>query len=363
MKKFNMIFVVSVLSGLMFSSCALKPLTYSPEKAPPFEGVTQLNEKLLATDKIQIDGWFGPEDILFDSLGNLYTGVHNADFSDGRILKIDSSGKVEEFYNSGSWVAGLHFDKERNLIALSHKQGLISISPEKEVTVLASSDQYGRPFLIPNGLDIAENGIMYFTNTSEISAYNIKYGRKVIMEMRPLGGLYSYNPATKEVQTLVDGAYFGNGVVISKDQDYLLMVETTKYRVLKYWLSGEKAGQTETFIDNLPGFPNGISIREDGSYWLGFSTKRSEALDKIHPKTGMKKFAYGLPEFMQPKAERSGMVMNVSIDGEIIETLFDTNGTILPEAGAVKEFNGHLYIGGDVIPYIGKYKLSTIEQL
>ena len=146
-----MIFIASALSGLMFGSCALKPLTYSPKKAPSIEGVTQLNEKLLAADKISIDGWFGPEDILFDSLGNLYTGVHNADFSDGRILKIDSSGKVEEFYNSGSWVAGLHFDKERNLIALSHKQGLISISPEKEVMVLASSDENGRPFLIPNG--------------------------------------------------------------------------------------------------------------------------------------------------------------------------------------------------------------------
>lgn len=354
-----MIFVASTLSMLMLNSCALKPLAYQPETIPVFEGTTQLNDKLVSSEKIQLKGWFGPEDILFDSLGNLYTGVHNADFSDGRILKIDPLGKVEEFYNSGSWVTGLHFDKEQNLIALSHKQGLISISPMKEVKVLATTDENGKPFLIPNGLDIAENGIIYFSNTSEISSYTIKYGRKIIMEMRPLGGLYSYNPETEEIKTLIEGTYFGNGVVVSKDQDYLLMVETTKYRVLKYWLSGTKAGQTEIFIDNLPGFPNGISIRENGSYWLGFSTKRSEALDKIHSKTGMKKFVYGLPEFMQPKAERFGMVMNVSKDGDIIETQFDTNGTVLSEAGAVKEFNGYLYIGGDVIPYIGKYKLSA----
>ncbi|MFT5820655.1 MAG: sugar lactone lactonase YvrE [Crocinitomix sp.] len=359
MKKRKMIFVASAICGLMFSSCSLQPLAYEPETIPSFEGTTQLNEKLLTSEKIQIDGWFGPEDILFDSIGNMYTGVHNEDFSDGRILKIDSSGDVEEFYNSGSWVAGLHFDNTGNLIALSHKQGLISISPTKEITVLAATDENGNPFLIPNGLDIADNGIIYFTNTSEVSAYNIKYGRKVIMEMKPLGGLFSYNPATKKVKTLIDGAYFGNGVVISKDQDYLLMVETTKYRVLKYWLSGEKEGGTEVFIDNLHGFPNGISIRENGSYWLGFSTKRNEALDKIHPKTGMKKFVYGLPEFMQPKAELFGMVMNISTEGEIIETLYDTEGAILSEAGAVKEYNGYLYIGGDVLPYIGKYKLDT----
>ncbi len=362
MKKLKMLMVTSALSGLMLSSCAIKPLAYEPGIMSEFEGVTQVNENLLSSEKIQLDGWFGPEDILFDRLGNLYSGVHNADFIDGRILKIDSSGKVEEFYNSGSWVSGLHFNKAGNLLALSHRQGLISISPQKEVTVLASSDENGNPFLIPNGLDIADDGMVYFSNTSEESAYTIKYGRKVIMEMRPLGGLYRYNPETKKVKTLIEGTYFGNGVVVSKNQDYLLMAETTKYRVLKYWLVGEKAGEVETFIDNLPGFPNGISIREDGSYWLGFSTKRSEALDKIHPKIGMKKFVYALPEFMQPKAERFGMVMNISMTGEIIETLFDTQGLILSEAGAVKEFNGYLYIGGDVIPYIGKYKLPTTDK-
>ena len=361
MKKVKMISAVLILSGLLLSSCAIKPLAYQPKTIPSFEGATQLNDKLATSEKIEIDNWYGPEDILFDSLGNIYTGVHNADFSDGRILKVDPSGKVEEFYNSGSWVAGLHFDKESNVIALSHRQGLISISPTKNVTVLSATDEHGRPFLIPNGLDIADNGMIYFSNTSETSAYSVKYGRKIIMEMRPIGGLHSYNPATKEVKTIIDGVYFGNGVVVSKDQTHLLMVETTKYRVLKYWISGKNAGQTEVFMDNLHGFPNGISIREDGTYWLGFSTKRNKALDEIHPKTGMKKFVYGLPEFVQPKAEPFGMVMNISTDGEILETLFDSEGVVLPEAGAVKEFNGYLYIGGDVLPYIGKYKLDTIN--
>ena len=136
------------------------------------------------------------------------------------------------------------------------------------------------------------------------------------------------------------------------------MVETAKYRVLRYWRKGEKTGQTDTFIDNLPGFPNGISIREDGSYWLGFSTKRNDKLDEIHPKPFMKKFVYALPGWLQPKPEKFGMIMNISSDGKILQTLFDTKAAVLPEAGAVKERNGYLYIGGDVLPYIGKYKLD-----
>jgi sugar lactone lactonase YvrE len=122
----------------------------------------------------------------------LYCGVHikEYDFSDGRILKINNLGKVEIFLNTNSWVSGLHFDNKGNLIALSHKLGLISIDPDKKVTVLANKDGKGRPFLIPNGLDIASDGKIYFSNTSYESAYNVKYGRKLILEVRPNGGLY-----------------------------------------------------------------------------------------------------------------------------------------------------------------------------
>ena len=45
-------------------------------------------------------------------------------------------------------------------------------------------------------------------------------------------------------------------------------------------------------MDNLPGFPNGISIRENGSFWLGFSTVRNDMLDNIHSKKFMKKVTF-----------------------------------------------------------------------
>lgn len=347
---------------IFFQACALHPKAWTPAAKPDFAGTTALNEKLTTAETMSLQGWYGPEDIVFDQAGNLYCGVHRKadDFSDGCILKITPAGKIEVFYEAGSWVAGLHFDAANNLIALSHKQGLISISPDKKVTILANKDEKGQPFLIPNGLDIASDGKIYFSNTSEFSPYTIQYGRKVILEIKPIGGLYCYDPALKTVKTLVEGACFGNGVVLSKDESHLLLVETSKYRVQRYWLTGEKAGQTALFMDNLPGFPNGISIREDGSYWLGFTTKRSDALDKIHPKPGMKKLVYGLPAFLQPKADKFGMLMHVSAKGDILQAFFDTKGAVMPEAGAVKEHNGFLYLGGDVLPHIGKLKLNDI---
>lgn len=364
MVRLKVIYRVIRLSLFVFiiaiQSCAISPTVWHPPVKPVLKDVLQPNDKLQASEKISLNGWYGPEDIIFDKNGYLYCGVHigEQDFSDGKILKISPEGDVEIFYNAGSWVAGLHMDKNNNLIALSHRQGLISISPEKEVTILADRDENGRPFLIPNGLDIGLDGMIYFSNTSHESAYDIRYGRKLILELKPNGGLYQYNPKTKQVTTLIDGTYFGNGVVLSKNENFILMTETTKYRIVKYWLEGKKKGETEIFMDNLPGFPNGISIREDGSFWLGFSTKRNDALDKIHPKNGMKKLVYALPEFMQPKQDEYGIILNISEEGQILSSLYDTTGKVIPEAGAVKENNGVLYIGGDVIPYIGSY---TIE--
>ncbi|MFN8343693.1 MAG: SMP-30/gluconolactonase/LRE family protein [Spirosomataceae bacterium] len=358
-KHLSLLFLYAAIASMAFTSCSLHPQAWNPLPAPAFEGVTSLNEKISSAEKLTLVGMYGPEDIVFDQAGNLYCGVHSGetDFSSGRILKMDTNGKAKTYYDAQSWVAGLHFDKDGNLIALSHREGLIRISPDKKVTVLANKDEKGRPFLIPNGLDIASDGKIYFSNTSDVARYDISYGRKVILEMKPIGGLYCYDPATGKVKTLIAGTYFGNGVVLSKDESHVLMVETTRYRVLKYWLTGPKTGQTETFMDNLPGFPNGISIREDGSYWLGFSTKRTEALDNIHSKPGLKKIVYALPDFLQPKQEKFGMVMHISPEGKILQSLFDTKGAVMPEAGAVKEHQGYLYLGGDVVPHIGKYKL------
>jgi len=49
----------------------------------------------------------------------------------------------------------------------------------------------------------------------------------------------AYNRA-KETKVLLDGLAYANGVAVSKENDFVLVVETARYRVWRYWLSGEK---------------------------------------------------------------------------------------------------------------------------
>jgi sugar lactone lactonase YvrE len=354
--------VVSVILIFIFStwikSTRIDPVAWTPPQKPKLEGVFKTNELLQKTEWIDLKGWYGPEDIAIDKAGNLYCGVHKKNnFEEGAIVKIDKAGVLSVFCNTGKWVAGLHFDASGNLIACDQKRGLISVNPQGKMTTLASQDEYGRPFLIPNDVDIASDGKIYFSNTSSKYAFSMSNALKVVLEARPDGGLFCYNPTTKSIETLIDSSFFGNGVAVSQADDFVLMVDLGKYRVLRYWLKGAKKGTIDTFIENLPGLPNGISRRVDGSFWLGFSSCRNDDLDNLQPSVWLKKLVYGLPDFMKPAMQAYGIVMHLSATGEVLKTYYDTSGERVPEASSIEEQDGVLYLGGDLIGHIGKYRL------
>ena len=355
--KFSMIGLIAVI---LFQACSLKPLAWTPQQSPKLEGNIAENNLLSTSKPLSIGDWYGPEDIAVGKDGSIYCGVHISknNFKDGRILKVDTTGTVSVFCNTEAWVAGLHFDSHDNLIACDQKRGLISVDKEGKIAVLANQDEKGRRILLPNDVDIANDGMIYFSNTSSKILFSRKHARKILMEVRPDGGLYSYNPETKNVKTLIDSSFFGNGVAVSQNNDFVLMADLSKYRIVRYWLKGNSKGETDIFIDNLPGLPNGISRREDGSFWVGYTTRRDELLDKIQSKKMLKKFIYSIPLWLQPKQEPFGMIMNISESGKILKTYYDTTGKVVSEASSVEEHNGYLYLGGDLIDHINKYKLE-----
>lgn len=349
-----------VIICISIHGCSLRPNAWTPPKKPELTGPLEQNELLGTTEWIDLNGWYGPEDIAIDAQGNFYTGVHvsESNFSQGSVIKIDKDGNVSEFSKTGTWIAGLHFDNNGNLIACDTRKGLISINKNGDFSILASEDENGNKFLMANDVDIASDGMIYFSNSSSRFHSSESNIRKLIMEVIPDGGLYRYNPKTKKIKTLIDGTYFGNGVALSKNNDFVLLVDLAKYRVRRYWLKGDKKGQTDIFIDNLPGFPNGISRGKDGNFWLAFSTIRSDMLDSIHSNPTVKKIVYALPDCMQPKQVAFGMIMKLSETGMILKTYYDTSGKTVSEVSSVEEHDGYLYLGGDRADHIGKYKLE-----
>ena len=53
--------------------------------------------------------------------------------------------------------------------------------------------------------------------------------------------------------------------MLSPDEDFVLVVESFRYRVRRLWLQGRRVGETDLFADNLIDIPNNIERGEDGT--------------------------------------------------------------------------------------------------
>ena len=115
----------------------------------------------------------------------------------------------------------------------------------------------------PNNLALADDGKIYFTEASSkfgADKYRGTYNASLldIMEHGGHGGVFEFDPEKGTARLLLDDLNYANGIAISDDNRFLVIAETSNYRVLRYWLAGPRQGETDILLENLPGFPDNI---------------------------------------------------------------------------------------------------------
>jgi sugar lactone lactonase YvrE len=271
---------------------------------------------------------------------------------DGRIQRFRPDGtQPETFVDTGGRPLGLHFDPTGNLIVADAYKGLLSISPEGSLTVLATKEG-GVPFRLTDDVDIAADGTIYFSDASS-KFPNDKYMLD-LMEHRPNGRLLAYDPRTNATTLVLDNLYFANGVAVAPDQSFVLVVETGKVRVKRYWISGPKKGETDIFVDNLPGYPDGISSNGRDGFWLALPTIRDPNYDNLLPKPFLRKILARLPQFLLPSVKPYGFLLGLDMDGRCVQNLQDPSGESYHFITSVQEHEGMLYLGSAEEDAIGR---------
>ncbi len=346
-----LLLLVAVLGlYLLIAPAAVDPLAYDPPPKPALTGPLAPNDLLAKAQIIGQGKLDGPEDVALAPDGTIYCG--NAD---GSIRKVSLQGQVSTWLNTGGRPLGLAFDHAGNLIVCDAVMGLLSISPAGEVMVLADRAG-GFRFGFTDDLDIASDGKIYFTDASwRWSKDEYLYD---LLEHRPYGRLLLYDPASKKLTTLLEGLYFANGVALSQNEDFVLVNETYAHRIKRYWLKGPQAGRAEIFIDNLPGYPDNISINPQGNFWLAMFTVRNDLMDWLHPYPFLKALMAKLPRFTWPKPQPYGMVLALDQQGIITASLQDPTGKHLSTITSANEWQGALYLGSLYNDHIGKYVLT-----
>ena len=349
--------LLTILSILMLAASALfiypspiDSVAWSPPVAPQLSGPTAPNHLLASAELLARGQVYGPEDVAVDPQGRIYAGTQ-----DGFIKRIMNDGSVETWVATGGRPLGLQFDHSGNLVVCDAYKGLLSINPVGEITVLTTSVN-GKPFGFTDDVDIASDGKIYFTDAS--SKWNQDNYMLDLLEARPYGRFLVYDPANKTTTTLIDKMYFSNGVAISEHEDFVLINETWRYRVIRYWIKGEKAGTHDIFINNLPGFPDGISGNRKGRFWLALPTLRLPAMDSMHPKPWLKNLSAKLPDWLKPRPIDYGFILGLDEEGNIVTSLHDPSGVYLKEITSVEEHDGSLYIGSLGNDRIGRFNLK-----
>ncbi len=341
--------VLALAAYLCLWPVPIEPLSWNAPAAPGYVGVHAANTRLAGLRMISLGKEEGPEHIVLTKDGKLYTTV-----ASGNILRMNADGTAQEvFANTGGRVLGFDFDAAGNLIAADAFRGLLSIAPDRTITVL--TNHVGtEPIVYADAVIVASNGKIYVSDASTRFAparWAGTFEASVldILEQSATGRILEYDPRTRATRVVAKGLSFANGVALSGDEQTLFVNETGKYRVWKISVLAnnldvtQNSPQASILFDNLPGYPDNLMRGLDGKIWLGFAKPRNPTIDKLATQPFLRQLTLRLPRSMWPIPKAYGHVMAFTEDGKVVADLQDPTGAY-PETTAVTETPQRLYI-------------------
>ena len=347
------IVVIPVALYLLVWPVPIDPVAWDAPDDRGFVEPYAPNERLQRAVAIDIGEHEGPEDVATGPDGQLYSTS-----ASGAILRYGTNGEVGVFADTGGRPLGIEIDTDGTLVVANATLGLQRIGLDGSVeNILSAVD--GRELVYADDLAIATDGTIYFSEAST------KYGAEAnggtypasLLDINEHGGyglIIAFDPASGKARTIIDGLNFANGVAISEDQSYLLIAETGSYRILKHWLSGPDAGQTEVLTDNLPAYPDNINTGMNGRFWVGLIAPRLAVIDRFSGSPFVRKILQRFPPQFRPRALPHSQVIAINGDGEVLMNLHDANARF-PALTGVLETADTLYLTtlfGSQLPYI-----------
>lgn len=331
--------LLGIFAYLALWPVAIDPVAWDPPPAPDPTGVWAPNDALAQVNRLTLpDGDYGPEDL--HRIGEvLYGGTRH-----GAILAwTDLNDPPTEVANTGGRPLGLHADASGRLIIADAFKGLLRLEPNNTLTTLCDKASDGSPLVFTDDVDIASDGAIWFSDAS--TRHDQTVWKRDILENRPNGRLLVWRPEAPQCEVVQDGLYFANGIALAADDAFVLINETSRYRVQRRWLTGPRAGQTEVFVDRLPGFPDGISRGTDGQFWIAIASPRNALVDALAGYPGLRKVIERLPEALKPAPIRHPYAIEVDADGTVLRTLQDPTGARFGVVTSVQQHDDRLYLG------------------
>nr|CAB3226775.1 adipocyte plasma membrane-associated protein [Phallusia mammillata] len=315
----------------------------------------------------------GPECVVEDENGNLYTGL-----ADGRVVRIQptkdgsfENAKVENLTDGkvtnplpatthklgNARPSGLRLHGD-NLFVVDCVYGLYSINIRNlSFSMLVQISDVFPVLKFPNDLDISSNGnFVYFTDVDDdYSVAQIMYG---VLSGKCSGRLLEYNISSKKLRVVTSQLCGANGVQVSIDKKSVIVSEMYRNRVT--WidiLTGKHIRSVQ-----MPMMPDGLTKINNNNYWIaGSQVPNSFA-----------KFLFGTPMLRQSLAGfvphdvlaifvfvcsfdfRHNIVVEINDQGKIIHSMYDPYGNLTYGlAHATQLHDGRIALASYIAHFIG----------
>ncbi len=334
-------------NGSRFISPAKAEATVPPDLVGAWAAT---DERLDTATLFRLPTGSAPEDVVIDVEGRLVAGG-----DDGRIWRWPAGATgtdvPEEIAHTGGRPLGIEVDpRDGTLIVCDAYRGLLRIGHDRTISELTSTVA-GTPILFCNNAGVAADGTIYFSDSS--SRYQLSSWKKDLLEHRPNGRLLRYSPADGTTDVVADGLYFPNGVALTPDEQSIMLVETTTHRLLRIPVNG---GTPEVLLD-LAAYPDNMAGVGDGTYWIALPSPRLPIVEKLLPRPGVRRMVALLPEGVQPRPARYGLVALVTGDGDVVRTLHGPSGRYSMITG-VRQHGSTLWLGSLTEPGVARVDLA-----
>ena len=329
--------VAAALAYLTLWPVPIAPVAWQPPQDKGYTGAFERNDRLKALEFADLQGETGPEDA---AVGPGRRGLCADPFGPKFSKSILLRARRKSSRHPAAGCLASSSPTRANFTRRMPIGGCSGSEPTARSRCSPTRRWTGSPIVYANDLDIAADGVVYFSDAST------KFGAKAsggtlpaalldLMEHGPNGRVLKYDPETQEATVLLAGRSYANGIALAADGSYLLVAETGTYSILKHWLEGSRAGETETLIANLPGFPDNINDNPDGTFWTGLVSPRSPVVDALAGSPFLRKVIMRLPAAIRPGPQRYGFAIRFDGDGNILENLQDPAGDYASVTGAV----------------------------
>lgn len=356
MKRIVLVLVLAGLLYLMFWPVPIQPVAWTPPASPDLRSAPYAQDDALrAVQRIADGAVAGPEAIAFGPDGRLYTGL-----ADGRVVSMDADGaNCRVFANTAGRPLGLSVQADGSVWIADARRGLVRLESNGRLDVKLSQVD-GLRLGFADDLAVDARGRVILSDAS----WKFGYGEHLLdaLEHGGRGRLVYYDPEQDAAAALLANLQFANGVTLGPDEAYALVNESAAYRITRFWLKGERAGQSEVFSDALPGFPDNVTFNGRDRFWVALFGPRDPMLDALAGWPFLRKVVARVVRFWHPVEARQGFVLGIDLEGKVVEQYRHVGAQAFGPITSVREHAGMLYLGSLSDTAIGRVSLDALRR-